>query len=115
MSEDGGIPMIQEDKDWILDQFTSQVNGLKLDMIKDLNTAIGKLPCGEATKERQTYTLKIQALEQTLEDAEKFAEKLEKMKSKRQLTGFKRWQLILAAIAIILGSNFMEIIKFLKP
>ena len=115
MSEAGGIPMIQDDKDWILEQFTSKVNGLKLDMIKDLDAAIEKLPCGEATKERQAHTLKIQALEQTLDNGVKFSDKLENMRSNRQLTGFKRWQLILAAIAIILGSNFMEIIKFLKP
>ena len=116
MSEDGGIPMIEEDKVWILEQFESKVNGIKLDMIKDIDNAIGKLPCEVATEQRQTHALKIQSLEQTLEDADKFAEKLQKMKDNQGIVGLKKWQLFVASTAVIVGANipFSEIIKMLK-
>lgn len=116
MSEDGGIPMIDEDKAWILQQFESKVNGIKLDMIKDINAAIGELPCEIAAEQRQTHALKIQGLEQTLADADRFAEKLEKIKSNQDIVGLKKWQLFVASAAVIVGANipFADILKLLK-
>ena len=115
MSE-GGNPMVEEDKVWILDQFASKVNGIKLEVIKEINEAIGKLPCEIASEQRQAHALKIQSLEQTIADADRFAEKLQKMKDNNDIVGIKKWQLFVASAAVIVGSNipFSDIIKLLK-
>ena len=115
MSE-GGNPMVEEDKVWFLEQFESKVNSLRLEWVKELNTSIDKLPCEIASKQRQAHALKIQSLEQTIADADRFAEKLQKMKDNNDIVGIKKWQLFVASAAVIVSSNipFSDIIKLLK-
>ena len=107
--------MTEEDKEWITGQFTSQVNGLKLEMMKDISEAIKALPCEGRLQESQQQALQIQRNSQRLDNGNQFTDKLDKIKTDRRTFNIGIWQLIVAGIAIVMASNipWMEIVKLI--
>jgi len=107
--------MTEEDRDWIIGQFTSQVNGLKLEMVKDIAEAISKLPCETRSKEYQEQALQVERNTQRLENGNYFSDKMDNIKNTRRTFNIGIWQLVAAAFGIIVASNlpWKEIVKLI--
>ena len=118
----GGVPMVKEDKEWILREFKKHIAEIKLDVNKDITKAIkdlrDDLPCEKYMQENHERDLEVQRIKQRMDNGERFEDKLARITdtlSTKQGLNIRRWQLIVATIgiAIILIPNILDIIQFL--
>ena len=121
LTEDGGEPMIEEDKTWIEDKFNSkvaeikvEVGEIKLELIQAIHTAIRDLPCGDEAQKRQVNTGRINTIETRMDNGEKFEEKLEKLKNNNSNLLINKLRLIVAISAILAAAWSPHIWKFIK-
>jgi len=117
VSGTGGVPMVQEDKDWILGEFRSHIAEVKLAMVKDIAKAIKDLPCEERMRENHDRDLKMQGILQRMDNGEKFEDKIARasmVANAKKGIVIRRWQLVVAVFvaAVMFIPNILDIIQF---
>lgn len=105
IAEMGGLPMIQEDKDWITNQFNAKVAEVKLEMVKEIAEAVKELPCSIVQDKVNELAVEVGKHKQQLSNGKEYSDKLDKVKSDNRAFGFSKLQLVIGIFSLIGISN----------